>query len=108
METSANIITIMGIVSKEVYNSNYFVNQFNPDGTKIIKIINDTTYEVIKHTDNSTLSGFNALLLRDTKTNKYVIAFRGTEPLSPSDWITDILAGTFNINLQYDNALSFV
>jgi hypothetical protein len=103
MDTSANTITTMGIISNEVYADNgqkYFTD--NP-GTLVA---NGTTYEVITHTDDSSLSGFQALLLKSG--NQYVIAFRGTELTSPSDIITDILAGTANINLQYDNALEFV
>ncbi|ARU49074.1 Mbeg1-like protein [Sulfurospirillum diekertiae] len=113
MDTSANIITIMGIISSEVYNDNktiidYFTDELNDDGSKKEKVIEGTTYKVINHTPNSALSGFNALLLQDTTTGNYTIAFRGTEPLSPMDWITDILAGASNVNLQYNAAVSFV
>lgn len=89
MDTGANTITKMGIISNEVYNTtpgkDYFSD--NPDNL----VANGTTYEVIAHTGDSTLSGFNALLIQDTTTGNYTIAFRGTEPLSPIDWIKDIL-----------------
>lgn len=99
MDISANTVTIMGITADEVYTEDL---PKNPDGSKQYQklIANGTTYKVIKHTDESILSGFNALLLKDEKINKYVIAFRRTE-LSASDWITDLLAGSTNVNLQY-------
>lgn len=109
-----NTITKMGIISDEVYadkGQKYFEDlPDNPDGSKNYQVLvaNGTTYKVISHTGDSTLSGFNALLLQDTTTGNYTIAFRGTEPLSPIDWITDILAGTNNVNLQYNAAVSFV
>ncbi|WP_353661652.1 hypothetical protein [Hydrogenimonas sp. SS33] len=58
MDTSANIITTMGIIADEVYKKDYF----NVD----LRIIEGTNYKVLDHTDNSTYNGFEALLLKDT------------------------------------------
>jgi len=102
MKTIRNIIQTMGQLSDIVYNDNeqninYFVQGYE-------FTTNGTSYKVIKHTDNTTASGFNALLLKNVSTGKYVIAFRGTELSSPAD----ILAGTVNFNPQYIPALQFV
>jgi len=102
---NANTVTTMGIISNEVYDEN---NIYFTDKEKTLNA-NNTTYKVLNHTPDTTLSGFNALLLQEIGTSNYVIAFRGTEATSSlSDIVTDILAGTYNINLQYDNAIDFV
>lgn len=49
MDTNANIITTMGIISDEVYKEKYFNEE-----TKELKA-NGTIYEVIAHTGDSTL-----------------------------------------------------
>lgn len=108
MDTSANTITTMGIISDEVYNEKYYTNDAIEQKIKI----EGTTYEVVTSTGynditgDSSLNGFQALLLKSG--SQYVIAFRGTDPNSPIDWITDVLAGTSNINLQYNSAIEFV
>lgn len=106
MDTSANIITTMGIISDEIYKEKYFKDEYEHDGNLKEKFINGTTYKVIKHTNNSSLNGFQALLLKNK--DQYVIAFRGTELASASDWFTDLLAGVANINPQYNSARKFV
>ena len=68
MDTSANIITTMGIIADEVYLKKYF----NED-TKELKA-NGTTYKVKDHTPTDN-EAFNALLLKDESTGEYVIAF---------------------------------
>ncbi|MBN1839165.1 MAG: DUF2974 domain-containing protein [Campylobacterales bacterium] len=102
MDTSANTITTMGIVSNEVYADNgqkYFTD--NP-GTLVA---NGTEYEVIDHTSDSSLNGFQALLLKSG--TQYVIAFRGTDSLV--DGIIDITALPLaNYNPQYNSAVEFV
>ena len=98
-------ITTMGIISKEVYDDggrNYFIDEFNVDGTKKIKTIEGTTYKVIAHTDTTT--DMQALLLESG--GQYVIAFRGTA--SWVDVLVDGVIGLDNINAQYDDAVAFV
>ena len=102
MDTSANIITTMGIIANEVYASNkqtYFEDLYE-NGEKIEQSLeaNGTTYKVIDHTpaDNE---GFNALLLKDESTGEYVIAFRGTQETFDivEDGINGILVPQKNI-----------
>lgn len=95
MEANANTLVTMGIISGEVYKETYF----NGDLTEI----EGTTYIVKDHTPNSTLSGFNALLLQDTLTGEYVIAYRGTEWYSIADWVTNIQIGVDNYAPQFDD-----
>lgn len=106
MDTSANTITTMGIISDEVYNEKYYTDDAIAKKLKI----EGTTYEVVKSTGynditgDSSFSGFQALLLKSG--DQYVIAFRGTDSIT--DVIVDVLAGTANINLQYNSAIEFV
>ncbi|WP_457743248.1 hypothetical protein [Sulfurimonas sp.] len=103
MDTSANTITTMGIISNEVYNTtkgkDYFKN--NPDDM----VINGTTYKVIDHTPASN-QGFNALLLQDTSTGKYVIAFRGTQ--ENFDIADDVIIGLQNHSYEFQAAKAWV
>lgn len=80
MDTTAKTITTMGILSDLVYN-----DKKDQDGNPINFFkygaeleANGTTYKVIDFV-NKPISGLDALLLQDTTTNQYVIAFRGTE-----------------------------
>ena len=99
MDTRASTITRMGIISNEVYDKNYFNGKFD-----VLKA-NNHTYKVLDHTPTSN-QGFNALLLQDTITGKFVIAFRGTEKNS-ADILTDlVIAGHYND--QYSDAVAFV
>lgn len=63
MDTSANTITTMGIISEEVYNADYFSGK--------LTTIKGTTYKVVDSTSNSSLSGFQALLLQKAGTSEY-------------------------------------
>ena len=96
MKANRDTITTMGIISDEVYaskNQPYFKDlPDNPDGTKNYQILkaNNHTYKVLDHTPASD-SSFNALLLQDTQTGKYVIAFRGTQ--EKFDIADDIIMG---------------
>ena len=106
-------ITEMGLLSQMVYLEfgkdplikNKFIHSFTYDD---VTYNLGTTYKVIDHTFDMSLSGFQALLLQDITTGKYIVAFRGTEPTSVFDWVNDILVGTTNINIQYTAALNFV
>ncbi len=107
MDTNAmKIIETMAIVSKEVYESDYFIDEVDENGDSILKTIEGTTYKVIDHTPSITLSGFNAFLLEDTVGN-YVIAFRGTEWYSISDWVINFQIGVDNYAPQFDDAYNF-
>ncbi len=97
-------ITIMGIISDEVYNSDYFT--LKEDGTLVKDVIEGTTYKVINHTPDATATGFQALLLESG--GEYVIAFRGTEPLSALDWFNNAQVGFNDFSTQYQAALDFV
>ncbi len=79
MDTSANTITTMGIISNKVYDDGIIKEYFTDNPEPFVA--NGTTYEVIAHTPDSTLSGFQALLLKSG--DQYVVAFRGTELISP-------------------------
>ena len=121
MNTNRDTITTMGIISNEVYNDNksivdYFKDEYDTNGNKIIKFIRGTTYKVLDHTDNWTINGFEALLLEENiklsdgtfkKTGKYVVAFRGTDSIL--DGIEDITTIPLaNFNPQYSSAIKFV
>lgn len=116
MDTSANIITTMGIIADEVYadkGQNYFKDLYDENGKKITQFLsaNGTIYEVVTSTGyndiigDSSLNGFQALLLKSG--TQYVIAFRGTDSLL--DGIIDITALPLcNYNPQYASAVEFV
>jgi Ca2+-binding RTX toxin-like protein len=98
MDTTAKTITTMGILSDLVYN-----DKKDQDGNPINFFkygaeleANGTTYKVIDFV-NKPISGLDALLLQDTTTNQYVIAFRGTE-LKANDILTDLSALTGSID----------
>ncbi|PSM51235.1 putative lipase [Campylobacter blaseri] len=102
MDTSANVITTMGIISDEVYSDQgqgYFKNKNELSA-------NGIEYDIIDRIDNSGSDGLQALLLKNG--DQYVIAFRGTEMGSAKDWFADLLAGVKNINPQYYSARKFV
>jgi len=102
MDTSANTITTMGIISSEVYNNDYFTLKAN--GILVQDTIKGTNYKVIDHTPVSDTS-FNALLLQEVGTTNYVVAFRGTQELA--DYVVD--AGLLvHYNYQYSDAVDFV
>ena len=112
MDTSANIITTMGIISDKVYNQvvgkDYFVDlPNNPDGSRDYQLLeaNGTTYKVLDHTPASN-TGFNALLLQDTSTGKYVIAFRGTQ--ENFDIVDDVIIGLQNHSVEFEQAKAWV
>lgn len=79
MDTSANTITTMGIISGDVYNENYFNGKYDN------LVANGITYKVKYFADTS--FGMQDLLLESQKivdgelvgTGEYIIAFRGTE-----------------------------
>ena len=98
MNTLENTITTMGLLSKEAYNVGNF--QIGAEITA-----NNQTYKVIDYV--STASDFQALLLQD-KSGKFVMAFRGTEQHSISDWLNDVSIGFKNINEQYNDAKEFL
>lgn len=50
MDTSANIVTTMGVIADEVYKSSYFIDEYNLDGSKKVKTISGTTYKILEHT----------------------------------------------------------
>ena len=95
-------ITQMGIIANNAYNSDYF------DGSVQEMLIDGIKYIVKDSTSSVSLSGFQALLLQKSGSNEYVIAFRGTEWYSLTDWLTNLSAGILNANPQYDNAVEFV
>jgi len=107
MEANANTITTMGLISSEVYD-NGKIKKYFIDNPKDMVLQNGTTYKVLDHTGDSTLTGFQALLLQEEGTKNYVIAFRGTELLSLTDWIVDLQSGIYNYNAQLIPALNFV
>ena len=117
MDTNTSTITTMGIIANEVYNKNkaiidYFKDDYDIDGNKIVKFIEGTTYKVLDHTGDWSLNGFQALLLEELKTDQngnvlkdtngkdlttgnYVIAFRGTDSIL--DGLVDLaIGGHFN------------
>ena len=103
MEANANIITTMGIISDEAYNNEYFT--LKSDGTFVKDKIEGTTYKVLDHTPASD-QGFNALLLQDIVTGKYVIAFRGTQ--EKFDILDDAIIGLNNFSFEYHAAKAWV
>ena len=110
MDTMVNKITTLGIISEEVYNNNksiidYFKDEYDANGNKIIKFIRGTTYKVLDHTPASD-QGFNALLLQDTVTGNYVIAFRGTHEMF--DILDDAIIGLNNFSAEFHAAKAWV
>ena len=99
MDARADIITTMGIISEEVYkNKKYFVDEED-------LIANNHTYKILDHTPASD-QGFNALLLQDTVTGEYVIAFRGTQ--EKFDVLDDAIIGLNNFSFEYHAAKAWV
>ena len=92
-------ITTMGIISDEVYNNDYYNGKF--DKLKA----NNHIYKVLDHTDPND-QGFNALLLQDTSTGKYVIAFRGTQ--EKIDIADDVIIGLQNHSYEFEAAKVWV
>ena len=110
MVKDANTITTMGIISNEVYadkNQKYFEDELNSDGSKkeVYLSANNHTYKVLEHTPPSD-TGFNALLLQDTDSDKYVIAFKGTA--EKFDIFDDALIGLKNHSIEFHEAEAFV
>jgi filamentous hemagglutinin family protein len=62
-------------------------------------------YVLIDHEDSSP-TGFASAIYQNITSQKYVIAFRGTEKTSIVDWITDI-EHVKKVPLQYDEGLSY-
>ena len=107
MKVDANKLVIMGKISREVYDDIYFTDK----SVKDERLIKGTTYIVKNYADTAT--GMQALLLEETNaqgegTGKYTIAFRGTEPTSVMDWVTNIQTGIDNYSPQFNDALAFV
>ena len=110
MDTSANTITTMGIISSEVYNTTPGKDYFSdlPDNL----VANGITYKVKDFADTS--SDMQALLLETQKlvdgelvgTGEYVIAFRGTESIM--DWVVNLSSAIYNYSPQFNDALAFV
>ena len=98
MNTLENTITTMGLLSKEAYNVENF--QIGAEITA-----NNQTYKVIDYAN--TTNDFQALLLKN-ESGKFVMAFRGTEQHSISDWLNDVSIGFKNINEQYNDAKEFL
>jgi len=110
--TDTDTITTLAIISDEVYNENkktvdYFADEYKPDGSKELKelIANNHTYKVLDHTPAQE-TGFNALLLQEKDTDKYVIAFRGTA--EHFDIFDDALVGLKNYSFEFAQAKAFV
>ena len=107
MDTNANIITTMGLISNEVYNTTNGKDYFKdtPDDM----IVNGKIYKVLDHKSTS-ITDFQGLLLEEIDssgkaTGKYVVAFRGTESIT--DKLVDfVIAGHYNA--QYSAAVDFV
>jgi hypothetical protein len=100
MDTSAQTITTMGDLSEIVYNDNkegidYFKKNY------VFATKDGTTYKVIDHTPASN-SGFNALLLQEEGTHRYVIAFRGTQ--EKIDIVDDAIIGLHNYSVEFQQA----
>lgn len=102
MDTSANTITTMGLLSSIVYNDNIEgINYFQKD---YIFTTNSITYKVLAH-ESTIITDFQGLLLQEVGTENYVVAFRGTE--SFTDGLVDlVIAGHYNA--QYSDAVDFV
>ena len=107
------IIAEMGRISDEVYDNDpsgvkYF--KTNPETMLIDTVFGTTVYTVIDYI--STPADMQALLLKKSGADEYVIAFRGTEPETWTNWGGDIredlVIGLQNYSLQYQDALAFV
>jgi hypothetical protein len=102
MALNQQVITDMGLLSQFSYKDfdvypilkGQSVSQFSDDGK--VYILN-SSYTVIDYTSHWT--DMQAILLEKNDsggnpTGEYVIAFRGTEPNSALDWITNGLTGS--------------
>ncbi len=88
MNSLENNIKTMGMLSKIAYNKEVDDNGNHIDyySKGVIIKVNNEKYKVIDYAD--TISGLQALLLKNETTNSYVIAFRGTQGVM--DVLTDI------------------
>ena len=102
MYENRDTITTMGELSQKVYNDEKGVNYFQVG--KTFKA-NNHTYKVLDNTPASD-QGFNALLLQDIVTGKYVIAFRGTQ--EKFDILDDVIIGLNNFSAEYHAAKAWV
>ena len=108
MNTLEQNITEFGLLAEMAY-----LNLQDNIGSKINKFVNKNgakrtlskKYKIVDYV--STASDFQALLLQD-KSGKFVMAFRGTEQHSISDWLNDVSIGFKNINEQYNDAKEFL
>ena len=108
MNTLEQNITEFGLLAEMAY-----LNLQDNIGSKINKFVNkkgakrtlSKKYKIVDYV--STASDFQALLLQD-ESGKFVMAFRGTERDSISDWLNDVSIGFKNINEQYNDAKEFL
>ena len=108
MNTLEQNITEFGLLAEMAY-----LNLQDNIGSKINKFVNkkgakrtlSKKYKIVDYV--STASDFQALLLQD-ESGKFVMAFRGTEQHSISDWLNDVSIGFKNINEQYNDAKEFL
>ena len=108
MNTLEQNITEFGLLAEMAY-----LNLQDNIGSKINKFVNKNgakrtlskKYKIVDYV--STASDFQALLLQD-ESGKFVMAFRGTERDSISDWLNDVSIGFKNINEQYNDAKEFL
>jgi hypothetical protein len=111
MTLEQSVLTDMGLLSQFCYKDlgiypilkNQSVSQFIDDG---INYTLDSSYTIIDYT--STETDMQALLLKKTGADEYVIAFRGTEPDSWFDIGADAMIGLSNYNPQFNDAKAFV
>jgi len=103
MDKNRDFITTMGIISNEVYDDDKIKKYFKEHSDPLEA--NNHTYKVLEHTPPSD-TGFNALLLQDTDSDKYVIAFRGTA--EKLDIFDDALIGLKNHSIEFHEAEAFV
>ena len=101
-------ISEMGIISNEVYDNDpsgirYFKD--DPEDMLVETAFGTTSYTVIDYIDTP-YTNMQALLLQKTGTDKYVIAFRGTQEFA--DKLVDATIGINNFNPQFSAARDFV
>ena len=97
------------ITLNDVKDSAFLADQaYNnfPNGRKITNPATGSSFEVVKQVNDEN-TGFSGTVFKNTETNEYVIAFRGTEWGDKLDWVHNAKMAFLYEGPQFDSAFDF-